>query len=517
MNPEEKEYREFNKHFPKSISQEIKDYVTNEVLLSSRYIFIKRAAGVQFGYCTHCKSRYQTPEPFKHNDIVICMKCRSKCTVKNHGTSRKYLYDNGFVVYYEKSKIDPAKAIIAQAFRVSRDYSGDYTKVETKFIHLAKYLFVAGNPGQAIMHEHYNWNSGWHKCNSVHSLESKSSYSNNRCSIESIRKAVEGTPFKYSMWDKHDQPQCDYVKFFALFSKYPAVEYLTKLGFGYFVQAKLFDRKTFSCINWRGKRIDQILRLSSQDIQEVRSCEEKVNPMHLHLFQRSRNNFNRPTMQEIVSFFNSGRDLSNELKVIMKYANLGQVMNYTKKQIRRAENKTYKDYCSVLSDWKDYLKECEELGYSLSNDLYLFPKDLNEAHQRTMTLIQIKADELLDQKIRKRVKELERFQFEKDGLMIRPAESAKELIREGKKLQHCVGRYAEEHAKGRTSIFFIRRIAEPNKPFYTMEIRGDYISQTRGFENCSMTEEVQAFVDEFKKVKMQAKPNQRTVRKGVAI
>lgn len=517
MSNDNAEYLKFNKHFPKTISQEIKKYVIDDVLISSRYIFIRRVARVQFGYCTHCQKRYQTPEPFNHNDIVICPKCSSKCKVKNHGTSRKYLYDSGFVVYYEKSRTNPKNAIIVQAFKVSRDYRGDYTQVSTKYTLLAKYLFVAGNPGQATMYENYYWRDEWYKNNSVYSLESKSSYSNNRCCIDSIRKAIAGTPFQYSTWEEHLQPQCDYVKFFALYSNYPAVEYLTKLGFGYFVRAKLFDRKTYSCINWRGNRIDQILRLSSQDIKEVMSYGERVNPMHLRLFQRSRGDSNRPTIQTIISFFNTGEDLSNELKTIMKYANIGQIMNYIQKQINRPENETYRDLRTVLIDWKDYVQECKELEYDLNNCFYLFPKDLHEAHQRTMKLIQMRADEILDQKIQKRIKELNRFCFEYEGLMIRPAKSAQELIREGKKLQHCVGRYAEDHAKGKTSIFFIRRDTEPNKPFYTLELRGNNISQTRGFKNCRMTEEVEKFVDKFNKACIQSKPSQRTVRKGVAI
>ncbi|MGG1613496.1 PcfJ domain-containing protein [Paenibacillus phoenicis] len=516
MKQSEKEYREFNKHFPRAISQEIKDYVTNTVLLSSRYVFIKREKGVQFGYCTHCQKRYRTPAPFKHNDLVICVNCGSKCVVKNHGTSRKFLYDRGFVVYYEKSKIDPTHAIIARAFSVSRDYTGDYTQVKTKYIPLAKYLFVAGNPGYAVMHKSHWWGDRWVKCSTVHSVESKSGYFNNCCSIESIRNAVKGTPFEYSTWEQHPQPQCDYVKFFALYSKYPAIEYLTKLGFEHFVRAKLFDKKTYNSINWRGKRINQILKLSTQDIKEVRSIVDRVQPLHLYLYQCSRGDSNGPSMKEIVSFFDTSMYLSDELKIIMKYANLRQIMNYVQRQLEH-KNKAYKFLRSVLIDWKDYIKECEELEYDLSNDYYLFPKDLHEAHQRTSKLLVMKANELLDQKILKRVKELKKYYFEHSGFMIRPAESTYELIQEGKKLNHCVGRYADDYANGKTAIFFIRRVNQPADPFFTMELRGDCILQTRGLRNCAMTEEVQKFVNEFERAKLQSKTKQRTFRKVGAI
>lgn len=505
----DKAYQSFNKHFPKAISKDIRDYVTNVVLKESRYIFIRRVKGIQFGYCTHCNNRFMTPTPLKHNDFTDCPKCGSRCEVKNHGTSRKYMIDSGFVVYYEKSKVNP-NAIIARAWRVSRDYTKEYTEVKTHYQHLAKYLF---EPGNAEMYERYFWNDTWHKCNSVYSLESKSLHANNWCSEESIRKAIQGTPFQYSTWDKHDQPQGDYVKFFALYSKYPVIEYLTKLGFGYFVQAKLFDRKTFSCINWRGKRVDQILRLSMQEIKEVQKCGDCANPLHLRLFQKSRSDNNRPSFKEIVSFFNRSEDVASYLDYILNYAKLSQVMAYIKKQLQHSKNREYRDYPAILIAWRDYLQECIELGYDLSNDFYLFPKDLYEAHQRTMKLVQMKADEILDQKIRKRVKELEGFCFEHEGLLIRPARSAQELIQEGKKLEHCVGRYTEDYAEGKTSIFLIRRLNAPNKPFYTMEIRDNRIIQTRGFKNASATDTVKTFIDEFTKAKL----GKKSKRKGVAV
>ena len=67
-------------------------------------------------------------------------------------------------------------------------------------------------------------------------------------------------------------------------------------------------------------------------------------------------------------------------------------------------------------------------------------------------------------------------------------------------LIHCVGTYAERYAEGTTNIVFIRRADEPAKPFYTMEISSrNEIVQVRGFRNCGMTEDVQDFVEHFKK------------------
>ena len=87
------------------------------------------------------------------------------------------------------------------------------------------------------------------------------------------------------------------------------------------------------------------------------------------------------------------------------------------------------------------------------------------------------------------------------SLFIRLPREIEELKAEGEVLHHCVGTYSEKVRKGETMIFFIRLVAEPEKPFYTLEWKGK-VAQCRGFKNCDMTPEVKAFVDIFEK-KMQ--------------
>ena len=112
---------------------------------------------------------------------------------------------------------------------------------------------------------------------------------------------------------------------------------------------------------------------------------------------------------------------------------------------------------------------------------------------------------------KKAVEKLLPMAWEQAGLLIRPAATAKELIREGAALHHCVGGYAERMAKGETAIFFIRRAEEPDKPFYTLELRDKTVIQCRTAHNKSyeQDEPVHAFVREWlatKVLKTKKKP-----------
>lgn len=134
-------------------------------------------------------------------------------------------------------------------------------------------------------------------------------------------------------------------------------------------------------------------------------------------------------------------------------------------------------------DYIDYIREASQLGYDLTDDSVLYPKDIIDAHARTISQMRYAENEILRKAFRKVVKDLRKLAWETDDLLIRPAASQTELIREGKKLHHCVGSYAERMAKGETAIFLIRKKEDPKTPYYTLEFRQGKIVQCRTLRN----------------------------------
>ena len=89
-----------------------------------------------------------------------------------------------------------------------------------------------------------------------------------------------------------------------------------------------------------------------------------------------------------------------------------------------------------------------------------------------------------------------------------------EIIDEGKALCHCVGGYAERHAKGKLHIMFIRKADKPDVPFYTVEVDlFGKIVQVRGQRNCKTTPEVDAFIEAYKEHLAEVFGKQQKARK----
>ena len=104
------------------------------------------------------------------------------------------------------------------------------------------------------------------------------------------------------------------------------------------------------------------------------------------------------------------------------------------------------------------------------------------------------------------------LEFISDGFIIRPADGSEELLKEGTTLHHCVyTNYSSLYLQGKTVICLIRKLSEPDEPFYTLEINTEYtnIKQVRGKRNCAATKEVKIFVDKWFKEIQKRKENKK--------
>lgn len=500
------EFEKVRKHFNTKITPEMEKFVDDSVLLASRYIFTGRSGRRQYGYCTHCQKDFENKETLKHGSVTTCPECGSECRVRASGKGHKHLRDFAYFVYYDKS-IHDDKSIVAKGYFVERDYSGNIRSVETGYQLHALYLFCPGEKG--IMYQLNTWSKRWESHKSVYPLRRTTMAGmQNWVSIESISKAVKGTPFQYSTWEKYSDD--DFVRFFSLAAQYPSVEYLTKIGFGEAIEAKLRGWPNYGSINWRGKSIQQVLRLPKQMIKPVIRSQGEINLQTLRMIQMAGKDGSKFTTDEVIKIVQEiGRFIDpNDLGKASKPFTIRKTLNYLRKQTEK-DKRFYNSPASVLYMLADYQRFCKELGMDLNDEYIHFPPHLRRQHNNLMKQVEIQRDALLDKKILKRYRALKRYIFLANDLMIRPAKNAQELIFEGEKLHHCVGTYVKSYADGETNILFVRRKSAPDVPFVTVEVRGGEIRQAYGHNDTLPTSMVKKFLDEFSMAKLKRKYEKR--------
>lgn len=136
----------------------------------------------------------------------------------------------------------------------------------------------------------------------------------------------------------------------------------------------------------------------------------------------------------------------------------------------------------TASRYIDYLRMRQATGYDMHNAVYLRPRDLEAAHNR---MVEEQNKEQADRRlaevaakfpmIRENYRKLRnRYFYEDDTYLIRPARSAEEIVMEGRVLHHCVGgdNYLRNHDTGSSYILMLRFKEKPETPYITVEISG---------------------------------------------
>ena len=80
-------------------------------------------------------------------------------------------------------------------------------------------------------------------------------------------------------------------------------------------------------------------------------------------------------------------------------------------------------------------------------------------------------------------KRIEKYEKVGDEFEIIVPREPKDIINEGASLNHCVGGYLESVASGYKTILFLRKVSEPDKSFYTIEVGNSNIIQIHGNHN----------------------------------
>lgn len=273
------------------------------------------------------------------------------------------------------------------------------------------------------------------------------------------------------------------ISYLSRLAKYPALEKLTKCGFEKIVYETVkpenaYDKRAAIRLNLRADDPRRILRLDREEMELLRGCDPDT---YLRWLEFRKLNIPGNTRKKFEAFGNFGR-LCGDIELIAITTKLShvQVMHYIERQALGIPAR----YADTAVDWKDYLAQCRQLKYDVTDTAICKPRDLHGRHAQLSAMIEVKAD-LRELSVFDAGKEWRRLlEYSEDGYIIRQPESMEEIIIEGKLQHHCVGGYARQHAEGFTTIMFLRKAEEPDKPFYTIEVDEDmHIRQCRGYAN----------------------------------
>ena len=137
-----------------------------------------------------------------------------------------------------------------------------------------------------------------------------------------------------------------------------------------------------------------------------------------------------------------------------------------------------------ITMYRDYLDMAERRGCDIHSEIIYRNKRWRYFHDQYVAELNRKKDEERAAKFPGIRKDLERnrkiFAWQQGGYFVRPAESAEDIIHEGRLQHHCVGAsdtYMVKMATRKSWICFLRKKEAPEEPWYTIETDGEMILQ----------------------------------------
>lgn len=316
---------------------------------------------------------------------------------------------------------------------------------------------------------------------------------------ESFYSAIRGTPVERAWHDSY-WIDTEGVPALEMIVRRPCVEYMTKLGLEAFVVGQLRGDLPAGLVNWRGKDMAAVLKLSRERLGQLKGKHIALTPRLCAVIQYVDKRGIRCGIEtaEGVALAYRGhlKDLAGTLTRALDY--------FPPEQRPRALKYIARNQTQGMGDIMDLWFMIREAGGTLQAREDVFPKDFRAAHDRMAEQIVAIRDAAKDRQIRSRLKKLgDRYGFEFGGLVLRPAESAAEVVREGQQLHHCVGGYVTKYAAGETVICVLRRAVQPDTPWRTVEIspKTGRVVQDRGlhndWDNYMMDDTYRAMLDLF--------------------
>lgn len=385
--------------------------------------------------------------------------------------------------------------LVARYFGLHQNYS-QYGKAVMELKELKRIFLTLGDV-YYYNHEVHSgigaWERIWEEGKGYESMKDGELY-------DDWRKEIAKSNLKYCDIDQiQKMVKRPKLNILITFANNPALEMYAKAGMEKLVNFLIRKEGKTKWINRRGKSLKAQLRL--KDKRKIKRFMESKGDMTLleilQMEEKTGKNYTVEQEQFLRKVFAGFYSERARVEYLLKFMSLQQLMNRVEKY---KQEKSYYSDCEMVRKYYDYLSMREEMGYDMTNEVYLHPKNLTNKHDEMVGERRARQDELhiagkLRQypKITQRYKNLCRKYSYSDGTyVIRPARDAAEIIMEGRTLHHCVGgdNYLSKHNNGETTILFLRKCESANEPYYTIEIKGDHIIQWYGLRDKKPDEEM---------------------------
>lgn len=444
------------------------DYINKITVKYNKLIRFEKNKKFKY-YCTHC-GKWHEDKKVNYKDLKTCPHCHRRFEVitkrynihpvEDYITVIETNSRNELIIrlfYFNKSYKKEEMAFLYDCFEVERiNYDQDvYMKMNSFFCN--KYLRHS-NDSYKLKKDNYNW----------YGRKNYEYYFFGFVITKGIKKVIKKTKYKYSCLDVVARKHICILDYLKLYKSDNKIELIVKNG-NYRLLKDLVKRG-YSTSLLEDKKNYKYLK---DDLSLV----ELENAIY----------FNLHNLKDIKAY--GYVDVKSNINDISKLGiNITKLTHYLSKQKQE------------FNYYQDYYKTAKRLGMPMYRKEVMFPQSLIKSHDHVFEEHKKYEKKINSENIKKFADELKKYEFKEKNLIITPATSQDDLIKESKQLKHCVWDYATRMANKETAIFFIRKSRTQDKPYVTLELNKDRVIQCRGYKNNTkipLDKKVKSFVNDW--------------------
>lgn len=454
--------------------------------------------GKRIGLCTCCGKHHELKEQPKYGKEGTCPGCKRKVqyrTYKKKGRIHDWEYaaliqkiQGGYVL-----RFFALNQLIEQG---TRSYGGMSEKIRITYNEQWN--------RQAIYSYHrYKTTNKIRWCNGYEYLSAYGGRKEEeRCRLypRNLRKILKGSKLEYSGMPEFARTGIEFYQqdFIDKAKEYTGIEKLIKAEF-YNLTNSCISYGRRAPIDLYQKRVKKVLGLTGEYYNLIRDKDPTWR--EYEVTEQCQDVGIRATWEQIQKMSQYARNFA----IYMRHSTPHKMLKYI--EGLKSEG-PYAMRNQEVNDYHDYLQLAAGLGYNLDDDWILYPKNLKERHDQLTeeqnerkAELEKESDDKKDRKLKRTIKRKgwTRYEMETEQLLIRLPKCAHEIRKEGNAQHHCVATYMDRMVAGETCILFIRKKEEPDKSYYTVEVKDNEVIQVRGKYNVAPSEDVEEFMKVFKK------------------
>lgn len=491
-------------HTPELPKQKILDRADKLYFCNQHYLYYKKHGYWAHIACSKCggvtdarwkdgnsyESQFQkwTEEP-REGNYGTCPMCGARGKYKCQGKAKRTHYENRYLFLGQKYK---ENGLVMRYVEVGKSWTLGFVSgnkgpemynacEEISGVEIARAYFEPGEKVQIDYHKHnpYTGKDFWDDCNLYGMANIPISAGS---IISETYEEMKGTIFQYSALKEYveQEKEVNPIEYLARYSQTPQIEVLVKMGLTDVVE-KLVKCYCGIIADENARRPDQFLGIRKERVKQL--IRKKGDTHLLRVMQMEKRQGQNWTDEQVEHLEET--DLSGtQVEMATRYMTLQKLLN----RIEKYAGCGYGTECSSASTrirhtattYTDYLSMRINLGYDLNNTVYQQPQDLDAAHNK---MVMETNKEEMDKHLKEvagRYPEIRhvyrglrnKYLYEDDEYIIRPARSAEEIVMEGRLLHHCVGgnTYLDKHNTGKSYILMLRFKEKPDIPYITVEI-----------------------------------------------